>query len=60
MAFLQFIGMLIFLFCFCYFVAAMGNAGFMGSRGGGGDNLGCAIIMFVALLIYGAFKIVSG
>jgi hypothetical protein len=60
MWFLQLLGMLAFLFCVCYFFAAVGNNGFMGSRNHSENNLGCAIMMFIALLIYGAFKIGFG
>jgi phosphatidylglycerophosphate synthase len=53
--FLTLIGMLIFLFCFCYFIAATGNDNAARS-GKKTDNLGCAIILFVAALIYIVFK----
>jgi len=57
--FLQFAGALIFLFCFCYFVAGMANNN--ASRSGKPtDNLGCAIILFVALILFVVYKALTG
>ena len=52
------IGMLVFLFAFCYFIAALGNHGRYVQRHE--NDFGCAIILFVLLLIYGLFKGLSG
>jgi hypothetical protein len=47
---LQLIGMFVFLFCFCYFIAAMGNHGRYVQRPE--HNLGCAVILFIPILIW--------
>ena len=57
--FLEFVGMLIFLFCACYFFAAMGNQN-AASRGKPTDNFGCAVILFVAFLLFLGFKVIFG
>jgi general stress protein CsbA len=49
MELLKFGGALIFLFCFCYLIAAMGNHGKFTRRHQ--NDFGCAIILFVALII---------
>ncbi|MDF0499074.1 hypothetical protein [Bradyrhizobium yuanmingense] len=54
---LQFLGMLAFLFGICYFVAAMGNHGRYVQRPE--NNLGCAIILFIPVLIWVALMAIS-
>lgn len=56
--FLKLIGGLIFFFGFCYLIAAMGNHGKYTRRHQ--NDMGCAIILFVGLIICGGFYAAFG
>ena len=51
MAFLQFIGCLIFVFFLCYLISAMGNSDYRDSHKAN-RTLGCALMMFVPAVLY--------
>ena len=52
------IGVLIFLFAACYFFAALGNHGKYVQRPE--NNLGCAVILFVPILLIMLLKALFG
>jgi hypothetical protein len=55
---LKLVGGLVFLFFFCYLVAAMGNHGRYKRHHE--NDFGCAVILFVALIVGGGWYAIFG